>query len=96
MTPGTANGRASKLNDNNFRGQLEMARKEVRSEISGTVISVLAKMGHTVSAGDELAVIEAMKMEIPLTAPFSGKIIEVQIAESDTIAENDLSFVLEA
>jgi acetyl-CoA carboxylase biotin carboxyl carrier protein len=72
-----------------------MARKEMRSEISGTVISVLVKVGDTISVGDELGFIEAMKMEIPLTAPFSGKVIEVRIAESDAIAENDLSFVLE-
>jgi acetyl-CoA carboxylase biotin carboxyl carrier protein len=72
-----------------------MARKEIRSEISGTVISVLVKVGDTISAGDELGFIEAMKMEIPLTAPFAGKVIEVRIAESDAIAENDLSFVLE-
>jgi biotin carboxyl carrier protein len=89
------NGRASKSSDNNFKGIAEMARKEIRSEISGTVISVLVKVGDTISVGDELGFIEAMKMEIPLTAPFSGKVIEVRIAESDAIAENDLSFVLE-
>jgi acetyl-CoA carboxylase biotin carboxyl carrier protein len=72
-----------------------MARKEIRSEISGTVISVLVKMGDTISAGDELAIIESMKMEIPLTAPSAGKVIEVRIAENGAIAENDLSFVLE-
>ena len=72
-----------------------MARKDIRAEISGTVISVLVKVGDTVTEGDELAFIEAMKMEIPVTAPFSGKVIEVRIAESDAIAENDLSFVLE-
>ena len=72
-----------------------MARKDIRAEISGTVISVLVKVGDTVTEGDELAFIEAMKMEIPVTAPFSGKIMEVRIAESDAIAENDLSFILE-
>ena len=68
-----------------------MARKDIRAEISGTVISVLVKVGDTVAEGDELAFIEAMKMEIPVTAPFSGKVMEVRIAESDAIAENDLS-----
>jgi len=72
-----------------------MARKEIRSEISGTVISVLVKVGDTIAVGEELAVIEAMKMEIPVTAPFAGKVIEVRIAENGAIAENDLSFVLE-
>ena len=72
-----------------------MARKDIRAEISGTVISVLVKVGDTVTEGDELAFIEAMKMEIPVTAPFSGKVMEVRIAESAVIAENDLSFILE-
>ena len=72
-----------------------MARKDIRAEISGTVISVLVKVGDAVAEGDELAFIEAMKMEIPVTAPFSGKVMEVRIAESDAIAENDLSFILE-
>jgi biotin carboxyl carrier protein len=72
-----------------------MARKDIRAEISGTVISVLVKVGDTVTEGDELAFIETMKMEIPVTAPFSGKVMEVRIAESDAIAENDLSFILE-
>jgi biotin carboxyl carrier protein len=72
-----------------------MALKDIRAEISGTVISVLVKVGDIVTEGDELAFIEAMKMEIPVTAPFSGKVMEVRIAESDAIAENDLSFILE-
>jgi biotin carboxyl carrier protein len=72
-----------------------MARKDIRAEISGTVISVLVKVGDSVAEGDELAFIEAMKMEIPVAAPFSGKVMEIRIAESDAIAENDLSFILE-
>jgi acetyl-CoA carboxylase biotin carboxyl carrier protein len=72
-----------------------MARKEIRAEISGTVISILVKIGDTIEVGEELALIEAMKMEIPITAPFAGKVIEVRIAENGAIAENDLSFVLE-
>ena len=72
-----------------------MARKEIRAEISGTVVSVLVKVGDSVAEGDELAFIEAMKMEIPVTAPFSGRVAEIRIAESSAIAENDLSFILE-
>jgi biotin carboxyl carrier protein len=72
-----------------------MARRDIRAEISGTVISVLVKVGDTVTEGDELAVIEAMKMEIPVISSCSGKILEVRIAESDAVAEDDLSFVLE-
>lgn len=73
-----------------------MARKEIRAEISGTVISVLVKAGGTVTEGDEVAFIEAMKMEIPVIAPCSGKVTEVRIAEGDAICEHDLSFILES
>jgi biotin carboxyl carrier protein len=72
-----------------------MARQEIRAEISGTVVSVLVKVGGTVAEGDEVAIIEAMKMEIPVIAPCSGKVIEIRIAEGDAVAENDLGFVLE-
>jgi biotin carboxyl carrier protein len=73
----------------------EMARKEIRAEVTGTVISVLVKIGDVVTDGQELALIEAMKMEIPVTAPLSGTITEVRIAENGSISENDLSFVIE-
>jgi biotin carboxyl carrier protein len=73
----------------------EMARKEIRAEVTGTVISVLVKLGDVVTDGQELAFIEAMKMEIPVTAPLSGTITEVRIAENGSISENDLSFVIE-
>ena len=53
------------------------------------------KVGDTVTEGDELAFIEAMKMEIPVIAPFSGKVTEIRISESNAIAGNDLSFILE-
>lgn len=92
---GPGEGRRQNQATTTLEDIFEMARKDIRAEISGTVISVLVKVGDAVAEGDELAVIEAMKMEIPVTAPFSGKVMEVRIAESDAIAENDLSFILE-
>jgi biotin carboxyl carrier protein len=73
----------------------EMARKEIRAEVTGTVISVIVKIGDAVTEGQEMAFIEAMKMEIPVTAPFSGTIIEVRITENESISENDLSFIVD-
>lgn len=72
-----------------------MKRNEVRSDVSGTVLSVLSKAGDSVAEGDTLALIEAMKMEIPVTAPTAGKIAELRIAEGDTVAENDLVAIVE-
>jgi acetyl-CoA carboxylase biotin carboxyl carrier protein len=65
-----------------------MARKEVRAEVGGTVISILSKPGDSVAEGDTLAFIEAMKMEIPVAAPFAGLLAELRIAEGDVVAED--------
>ena len=41
------------------------------------VVSVSVKVGDTVEVGDRLAVLEAMKMEMPVVAPFSGKVRQI-------------------
>jgi acetyl/propionyl-CoA carboxylase alpha subunit/acetyl-CoA carboxylase carboxyltransferase component len=49
----------------------------VHAPAPAVVVSIAVKPGDTVSAGDRLAVLEAMKMEIQVVAPFSGKVREV-------------------
>ena len=49
----------------------------VHAPAPAVVVSVAVKPGDTVSVGDRLAVLEAMKMEMPVLAPFSGKIRKV-------------------
>ncbi len=49
----------------------------VRSPAPAVVVSVAVKKDDTVSAGDSLAVLEAMKMEMHVVAPFSGRVRQV-------------------
>src|SRR5581483_2347671 len=46
----------------------------VRAAAPAVVVSIAVKPGDTVCAGDRLAVLEAMKMEMPVLAPFSGTV----------------------
>ena len=46
----------------------------------GTVLAVLVDKGSDVTAGEVLAVLEAMKMELPLRAPHDGVVDEVDAA----------------
>ncbi len=65
-----------------------MARVDVRTDISGTVISIVAKQDESVAEGDIIALVEAMKMEIPVVSPVNGKVVQISICEGDVIAEN--------
>jgi len=49
----------------------------VHAPSPAVVVSLAVKPGDLVSVGDRLAVLEAMKMEMQITAPFSGKVREV-------------------
>jgi acetyl/propionyl-CoA carboxylase alpha subunit/acetyl-CoA carboxylase carboxyltransferase component len=49
----------------------------VHAPAPAVVVSIAVKPGDTVAAGDRLAVLEAMKMEMPVLAPFSGTVRQV-------------------
>ncbi len=49
----------------------------VRAPSPAVVVSIAVKPGDTVSTGDRLAVLEAMKMETQVTAPFAGRVRQV-------------------
>lgn len=55
------------------------------SPISGRVVSVKIKNGDSVKKGDILMVIEAMKMEYLIRAPYDGKIKKIYFKEKDLI-----------
>ena len=45
-----------------------MAEVKIRADVSGSIWKVLTQVGAQVADGDELFIIESMKMEIPVTA----------------------------
>lgn len=58
---------------------------QLTAPMQGSIVAVNVSAGDTVSAGDPLVVLEAMKMEQPLRAPRDGSIAEVLVAEGDTV-----------
>ena len=46
----------------------------------GKVVSVTVKVGDRVEENDQVAVLEAMKMEMPIVAPISGVVKEVCVS----------------
>lgn len=68
---------------------------EVRAEITANVWQVPAQVGSTVAAGDELVILESMKMEIPVEAPIAGTVTAVHVAPDDQVTEGDLLVEIE-
>lgn len=62
----------------------------VRSEGAGSVIEVVVEPGDRVTDGDEVVVVESMKMEIPIVAPVAGTVSEVHVAIGNSIQENEV------
>lgn len=57
--------------------------------VQGIVIALEAAVGEAVPAGRPVIVIESMKMEVPVEAPFSGRVQALHVAVGDTVAEGE-------
>lgn len=67
----------------------------VRAPMPGLVAKVLRREGETVSSGDGILVVEAMKMENEIKSPKAGTIITLSVKEKQTVEKNDPLFTIE-
>jgi acetyl-CoA carboxylase biotin carboxyl carrier protein len=72
----------------------EVAVAEVRAEMVANVWKVLASEGDAVEVGDELVILESMKMEIPVLAETSGTVTELKVSEGQVVQEGDVIAVI--
>lgn len=63
---------------------------EVKAEMSANVWKVVAVPGDRVSTVDTLALLESMKMEIPVYPEADGVVAEICVADGDVVAEGDM------
>ncbi len=63
---------------------------EVRAEMVANVWQVPAAVGQSVSEGDELVILESMKMEIPVFAPVTGTVVAVHVEPDQVVQEGDI------
>jgi biotin carboxyl carrier protein len=62
----------------------------------GTILAVNVSSGEAVGAGQPLGVMEAMKMELSLTAPFDGSVAEVNVKQGDRVELGARLFLVSA
>jgi acetyl-CoA carboxylase biotin carboxyl carrier protein len=67
----------------------------VEAHITGTVWKIECEVGQQVEEGDTVAILESMKMEMPVEAEDEGTVKEILVAEGQSVSEGDPLVVLE-
>jgi 3-methylcrotonyl-CoA carboxylase alpha subunit len=70
------------------RGAAASSDGALRSPMPGRVVKLLVSSGEAVAAGHTILVLEAMKMEHTIVAPFAGLVTELAVATGDQVAES--------
>ena len=67
-----------------------MARSTVKTEITGKVWKITAEKGQRLAEDDAIVILESMKMEIPVASPVACTLVEIVVAEGDSVTEGDV------
>lgn len=69
--------------------------REITSDLVANVAEVHVVVGQQVQAGDELVLLESMKMEIPVVPEDGGTVTQVRVRPGDVVQEGDVLVVLD-
>jgi biotin carboxyl carrier protein len=69
---------------------------DVKSPAVGKVLRLSVEQGAQVARGDELMVIESMKVEIPIKAPAAGRLAQFRVKPGDQIQRQAVLAVIES
>ncbi|WP_040204806.1 acetyl-CoA carboxylase biotin carboxyl carrier protein subunit [Neobacillus jeddahensis] len=69
--------------------------KEITASMAGTVLNIFVGTGAQVSPGQEVVMLESMKMEIPIESGIEGVVQQVKVTAGDFVNEGDVLIVLE-
>jgi acetyl-CoA carboxylase biotin carboxyl carrier protein len=76
--------------------QFAMALVDVKTEITGNVWKIVAKVGDQVEEDAPILILESMKMEIPVSAPEAGRVQAILVEEGQVVSEGSVVARLEA
>jgi len=68
---------------------------DVEAHITGTVWKIECAVGDDIAEGDTVAVLESMKMEMPVEAEDGGRVREILCEEGQAVNEGDTLVVLD-
>jgi biotin carboxyl carrier protein len=73
-----------------------MAETKVVTEVAGRVCALVANVGDQISEGDDIILVEAMKMELPVGAPNGGAVKTILVKIDDIVAEGQVVATIES
>jgi biotin carboxyl carrier protein len=68
---------------------------KIVTEVAGRVCALPVEVGADVGDGDDIAFVEAMKMEIPVASPAAGKLVSILVSIDDVVAEGQALAILQ-
>jgi biotin carboxyl carrier protein len=72
-----------------------MGEMKIKTEVAGRVSTLPLGVGSVVKAGDDIAIVEAMKMEIPVSSPAAGTIRALLVAVDEMVEEEQALAIIE-
>jgi biotin carboxyl carrier protein len=72
-----------------------MPEIRIVTEVAGRVCALPVSAGSPVNDGDDVAVVEAMKMEIPVASPATGRLASILVGIDDVVAEGQVVAIVE-
>ena len=73
-----------------------MPEIKIVTEVAGRVCALAVEDGASVADGDEIAFVEAMKMEIPVASPIAGTLKSLLVKLDDIVAEGQVVAIVAA
>lgn len=70
--------------------QNQSGNGDIESPMPGQLLKLLVSKGKSIEEGETLCIVEAMKMEHSLKAPFAGEVEEVFFKETDSLSQGDV------
>ncbi|WPJ98242.1 acetyl-CoA carboxylase biotin carboxyl carrier protein subunit [Pseudomonas putida] len=67
---------------------------EIKAPMAGNIWKINVQVGQDINFGDEVIIMESMKMEIPVEADDSGVVKEIKVVENDTVDDGHVLIVL--
>jgi len=87
--------RMARLKKSMGQSATQVRVKEVKAPMPGLVVTVEVEPGQKVKKGDGLLIIEAMKMENEIKAPFDATVKEIKVGIKQAVEKNQVLIIFE-